>query len=213
MLDKVEKFVEKTEELGNDFIDYIIIPFIRGTKHMLLDEAKINYFLKFKTEYLEQKITLFISYLKENNKDELIDFVNTLKNKDKEFFILSINKVFELDNSLQLYILAYLTKMYQQNSSLNYFEKSIYYNIEQLSEDDLKIFSELMFKLKPSENNQKAYPLSKNKLTEIENIVLIKFTNIGIIQTVNGGFGGPFITKTEYSDKLALIIKEFIDKL
>jgi len=213
MSNKIENFAVKINSISNDFIDNIIVPLTRGTKYILLDEAKINYFLKFKTEYLEQKITLFISYLQEKNKDELINFVNNLKGKDKEFFIQSINKVFELDNNLQLYILAYLTKMYQQNSSLNYFEKSIYYNIEQLSEDDLKIFSELMFKLKPSENNEKAYSLIENKLTEIENIVSIKFTNIGIIQTVNGAFGGPFISKTEYRDKLALIIKEFTDDL
>jgi len=208
MSDKIEELVEVIDNAGNDFIDNIFIPAVKGAKSIIAEETKMNYYLKFKTEYLEQKINLFIEYLQDRDKDEIINFVEHLKDENREFFIKTINKVFDLDNNLQIYVLAYLVKEYQKNGELNYFDKSIYYNIEQLSEDDLKIYSNLMNTIQVSENNPEAFPISED-LTEIEKIILVKFTNIGIIQTINGRFGGPFITKTTYSNKLADIINSF----
>lgn len=210
MADKIDQLVENINDIGNEFIDKVMKPFIKGGKKILFNEVKaINYFLKFKTEYIEQKITLYIEYMKDKNEEDIINFIDDLKEEDRKFLTESLNKVFELNDNLQIYILAYLTKEYQKNGALNYFEKSIYYNIQQISEDDLKAFSGTILKLKPSENNDQAFPLNKNDLSDIENIVLVKFENIGIIQIVHGYFGGPFVSKTAYSDKLANVIKGF----
>jgi len=206
MSDKIEDIVDNINNVGNDLIDKVILPLVKTTKNIILDETKINYFLAFKTECIEQKIFLFIEYLKEKDSQEIIDFITELKDENKQFFVRTINKIFELDNSLQIYLLAYLTREYQKNGSLNYFEKTIYYNLEQLSEDDFKIFSELMFKVKPSEYNDKAYPIQD--ITEVEEIVLVKFINIGIIKQGSGTLGGPYFMKTEYADKLASVIKD-----
>jgi len=204
----IDNAIETIENVGNDFIDYIVKPAFRTTKDIILDETKINYFLKFKTEYLEQKLLLYIKFLKEKDDNQIIEFIEKLDNKDREFFVSCINKVFELDNKLHIYILAQLTKQYQTNKELNYFEESIYHNIAQLTSDDLNIFMELMLnKLKPSKNNKDAFPLEN--ISNIEEIVAVKFSNIGIIRIVHGTFGGPFISKTEYSDKFANLIYSY----
>jgi len=41
----------------------------------------------------------------------------------KTLFIEILNKVIDLDDDLQIYILAYLVKMYKINNELNYYEK------------------------------------------------------------------------------------------
>ena len=209
MADKIEEIVENIENMGNNFIDKIAIPLFKSTISNIADESIIGYFLKFKTEYIKQKISLYVEYIKDQSEEDIINFIENLNDEDRKFLINSINKSFELNDDLQIYLLAYLTKEYQKKGSLNYFEQSIYYNIGQMSEDDLKVFSNTILKLKPSENNNQAFPLIENNLNKIEKIVLGKFANIGIITIEHGGFGGSFILKTEYCDKLVDIIQSF----
>lgn len=133
--------VYKVIDNYNEFIDKWIIPLVKGSKNIFIDNNEIvKGLLGLRTELIKDKLSQYIKFINENQEEEIVDFIKNLSSEEKIFFIETINKVINLDDSLQIYIMAYLTKQYKENKELNYYEKQLFYNINIFSEDDFKIF-------------------------------------------------------------------------
>lgn len=221
---KIDKVIDQIEESGNKFIDEILIPIAKGGTKILINDNRISQaYLTFKTAFIENKISLFLEHLDIQDSNEISDFINGLKRDgEKEFFIESINKIIDLDDELQIFILTTITNIYLRDNNLNYYEKSIYYNIKQISKDDFIIY--YCFYLKNILNNEKANSFHipcqlENK--EIIEIVLKKFISFGILKNntkisssddgkdVKSEFG---FSLSDYSDKLFEHLKLYFDK-
>lgn len=178
----MNKIIDKIERNGNDFIDTILKPMVKCSKDILLNDSKVaQSYLSFKTAFMENKLSQYLEFINNNHNEEILVFIETLTNKEKDFFIETINKVIDLDDSLQIYIMAYLTKRYKKNSELNYYEKQLFYNINTLSEDDFNIFF-CMYKENITKNKNSMYVQYAYKNKEIIEISLNKFSNIGLLK-------------------------------
>jgi hypothetical protein len=178
----MNNIINKIEENGNLFIDTILKPLAKGSKDILINDSKIaQSFLSLKTAFMENKLSQYLDFIDNTQNEKLIDFIEKLTNEEKNFFIETINKVIDLDDSLQIYIMAYLTKKYKENSELDYYEKQLFYNINTLSEDDFKIFF-CMYKENITKNRNSMYVQYAYKNKEIIEISLNKFSNIGLLK-------------------------------
>lgn len=178
----LNKFINTYNEIGNFLIDEMIIPLAKGTKNILIDNNEvIKSFLIFKTAFIEHKLSQYIEFINQNQEEKILDFIENLSSEEKTFFIETINKVIDLDDSLQIYIMAFLTKQFKENDELNYYEKQLFYNINTFSEDDFKIFY-CLFKKKISENKNYIYLYDTYIQKEIIEISLKKFTSFGLLK-------------------------------
>lgn len=181
----MDNFVNNIEVKGNLFIDKILKPLAKGGKNILIDNNEVvKSFLTFKTAFMENKLSQYIEFINQNQEEEIIDFIENLSSEEKTFFIETINKVIDLDDSLQIYIMAYLTKQFKENNELNYYEKQLFYNINTFSEDDFKIYF-CMYKQHISEYikyiDVRYYYINK----EIIEISLNKFSNFGLLKEIS----------------------------
>ncbi len=166
----MENIIDKIEEKGNFIIDTILKPLVKGGKGIIIDDSKIiKSFLSLKTAFMENKLLSFLEFIEDNQNDEILDFIE------------SMNKVIDLDDKLQIYIMAYLTKQYQLNNKLNYYEKQLFYNINILLEDDFKIYF-CMYKDNVTKNKKFIYVSQSYINKEILEISLNKFSNIGLLK-------------------------------
>lgn len=178
----MDKIIDKIEINGNLIIDTILKPLAKGSKDILINDSKIaQSFLSLKTAFMENKLSQYLDFINNTQNEEILDFIEKLTNEEKSFFIETINKVIDLDDSLQIYIMAYLTKKYKENSELDYYEKQLFYNINTLSEDDFKIFF-CMYKENITKNRNSMYVQYAYKNKEIIEISLNKFSNIGLLK-------------------------------
>lgn len=178
----MNNIIDYIEEKGNLFIDKILKPLAKGGKNILIDNNEVvKSFLTFKTAFMENKLSQYIEFINKYQEEKIIDFIENLSSEEKTFFIETINKVIDLDDSLQIYIMAYLTKQFKENNELNYYEKQLFYNINTFSEDDFKIYF-CMYKENISEciKYMSVQYYYKNK--EIIEISLNKFSNIGLLK-------------------------------
>ncbi len=218
----MNSLINTIEEKGNHFIDKILIPLAKGGKNIFIDNNEIvKSFLTFKTAFMENKISQFVNFLEYESEIKILDFIDSLNQKERIFFIETINKTIDMDDNLQIFILTYLTKSYQKNKMLNYWEKSLFNNIKQISEDDLLLFFDFLETLKePIKSNDVIYGLPKDIKNEIK-IVIKKLENIGILNIKVGGFAEKCINlppKHNYSvafsfypfvNELYIMIKKF----
>lgn len=178
----MNKFINAYDEMGNFLFDKFVIPLSKGSKNILIDNNEIiKSFLTFKTAFMENKLSQYLEFINQNKNEEIIDFIENLNNEEKVFFVETINKVIELDDSLQIYIMAYLTKQFKENKELNYYEKQLFYNINMFSEDDFKIFYCIYNKQITGYRNYINVDFYyKNE--EIITISLNKFVSIGLLK-------------------------------
>lgn len=194
----MENIVNNIEKAGNQMIDGLIIPIAKGIKDIVIeDNIYIKSFLTIKTAFMENKISQFLKYLEYEDENDILDFINNLNSKEKIFFIEVINKTIDMDDSLQIFILSQLMKLYKNNGQLNYWEKTLFYNIKSISEDDFLNFFNLIDAFdKPLVLNG-SYGLLK-KLHNDEMILTIKkFENLGIINTSRGAFESKIINNND----------------
>lgn len=206
-----DDWIEKVEALGNDLLDKYVFPTMKGA---LCTGEEISTFLTFKTAFLKEKINLFIKYIDYKNEQEIKEFIENVHHEKKYFLIQAINKTMEMDDDLQIFILAYLTKQNNKNGELNYYERSLFYNINQLSKDDFLIFHQLIIALVPTNNPENKDDIFYNmsKCNDIEETVLRKFLGIGILKHDVARFNsGKSFLKTEYTDTLNQVIINYKD--
>lgn len=178
----VNKFIDSYNETGKLIWDEFFIPIIKGGKNIFIDDNKfIKSMIILRAESIKNKMFQYIEFIDEKEDENIVDFINNLKKEEETFFIETINKVIDLDDSLQIYIMAFLTKQFKENNELNYYEKQLYYNISSLSEDDFKIFY-CLFKKKISENKNYIYLYDTYIQKEVIEISLKKFTSFGLLK-------------------------------
>ncbi|MCD8476762.1 MAG: hypothetical protein LRY68_01465 [Sulfurospirillum sp.] len=95
--------------------------------------------------FLDAKINNLILDMSDNNvsRDELIDFINSKSHKDREFMSNLIIKNLHADNRITIFILAKLWATKIKNGSLNYYESSLFTNINTFTYEDFQCFYEL----------------------------------------------------------------------
>lgn len=194
----MENIVNNIEEVGNQMIDGLIIPILNGVKKIAIeDNIYIKSFITIKTAFMENKISQFLKYLEYKDENEILNFINNLNSKEKIFFIEIINKTIDMDDRLQIFILSQLMKLYKNNGKLNYWEKTLFYNIKSISEDDFLNFFNLIDELDKPLEFKKYYGLLK-KLHNDEMILTIKkFENLGIINTSKSAFESKIINNND----------------
>ncbi|WP_321777926.1 hypothetical protein [Sulfurimonas sp.] len=210
---KLDNCIDIVDKAGDELIEKFITPIAKGIFTLLENEIKIGQaYLTFKTAFMEKKIKIFLKYIENEKSKTVLDFINNLNEIEKKFFIESINKVIDLDDEFQIYILAHLVGQYKDNNDLNYYEKSLFYNINSLSSDDYLKFYKVLSSIEKTEidspDDDGFYDMSN--LSEVEEIVLTKFINLGILKhDVLRHDGGKNFLKTDYTDKLIKIIKNY----
>lgn len=202
MTNQIDMYINSIDEAGDQFLETIIEPIAKGTWKFAVNDNKLTQaYLMLKTAFMENKISLFLKYIIEKEDVEVIDFINNLDSGNKKFFIESINKAIDLDDSLQIYILAKLCKQFKVNEGLSYFEKSLYYSIKQISEDDYTIFYDYYKSLDKPVILDNFYCLKSNDDMRIR-LIFRKFENmIGFLtKAERGSFGdarGSCVNKDE----------------
>lgn len=213
----MNNIIDNIEEKGNLFIDKILIPFIKNGKNILKDNEIVKGFLGFRTELIKNKLSQYIEFINKNQEEEIIDFIENLSSEEKTFFIETINKVIDLDDSLQIYIMAYLTKQFKENNELNYYEKQLFYNINTFLEDDFKIYF-CMYKQNISEYIKYMDIKYYYKNEEIIEISLNKFSNIGLLKNTSSFStdkekisSSTYYYTTDYSEQLFKCLNIYFD--
>lgn len=213
----MNSLINTIEEKGNLFIDKILIPFIKNGKNILKDNEIVKGFLGFRTELIKNKLSQYIEFINKNQEEEIIDFIENLSSEEKTFFIETINKVIDLDDSLQIYIMAYLTKQFKENNELNYYEKQLFYNINTFLEDDFKIYF-CMYKQNISEYIKYMDIKYYYKNEEIIEISLNKFSNIGLLKNTSSFStdkekisSSTYYYTTDYSEQLFKCLNIYFD--
>ena len=211
----MNNFINTIEEKGNFFIDNIIKPLAKGTKNILKDNNEVvKGILTLRTAFMENKLSLYIEFINQNSDEEIIDFIENLSSEEKTFFTETINKVIDLDDSLQIYIMAYLTKRFKKNKELNYYEKQLFYNINTFSEDDFKIYF-CIYKQNISEYKKYIYIEYSYKNKDIIEISLNKFSNFGLLKNTSSFSDDKneinSFNTTDYSEQLFECLNIYFD--
>ena len=166
------------ESIQKDF------PIVKELSEIVSDGSKIiSTVNKARDMIIKNKIRIFFESLNEISNTEINKYLKSMEDDEnkKILFIEILNKVIDLDDDLQIYILAYLVKVYKINNELNYYEKQLFYNINTFSEDDFKIF--YCVYLDNIKEDIVSFSLSNyvSNKTEIMSISLNKFANLGLI--------------------------------
>ncbi len=210
----MENIVNNIEEVGNQMIDGFIIPILNGVKKIAIeDNIYIKSFITIKTAFMENKISQFLKYLEYEDENDILDFINNLNSKEKIFFIEIINKTIDMDDRLQIFILSQLMKLYKNNGQLNYWEKTLFYNIKSISEDDFLNFFNLIDELDKPLEFKKDYGLLKSLNNDEMILTIKKFENLGIISTSRGFFGGELINKKDDVSNYPFSLYPFVSNL
>lgn len=150
---------------------------------------------------------------------ELFDFINDTKlQSTREFLSNLLIKNFHADNRITIFILAKLWANKIKNGSLNYYESSLFTNINTFTHEDFKIYHyAIQHMIQPEKIN-----MAPSLLIPLEDehyvFAIDKFCSFGILQTANmidGRYGKKeneitiFFLKTPYSDMFYQILDEY----
>lgn len=209
-----KNLVDNPKDLNTEGLymyDNYIGPFISSVIKQIPIISKL---LTFQKDFINKKCTLFVKYLSEKNDRETLENIKNLNHEARGFILQVFYKTINMDDDLQIFILANLTKNYLVNNELNYYEKSLFYNISQFSKDDFLIFADKMNSISPIEDTSNSYEFfTMNNFTDIEKIIFRKFLNIGMIiydKVGRIGFqGGENFLKSDYADSLIALIENY----
>ena len=159
-------------------------PIVKEVSEIASDGSKIISLLRqVRTFNINMKINTFIKSFNKISNIEINEYIKNIEDDEnkKTLFVEALNKVIDLDDDLQIYMMAYLVKMFSENNGLNYYEKQLFYNLARFSRDDFKIYY-CVYSDK-IEKNRDSFSLSNyvSSKTEIMSISLNKFAHLGLI--------------------------------
>lgn len=169
--------------------------------------------------FLDAKFNNLILDMAVNNvsTEELIEFINSKSHKDREFMSNLIIKNLHADNRITIFILAKLWSHKIKNGSLNYYEASLFTNINTFTYEDFEIFYYCLKHIVCNNKDKIVYsivPLDK----EYYVFTIDKLCNIGILNDAEA-FDGRciktndhfemYFLKTPYSDTFYQILDEY----
>ena len=132
--------IDKFDDTCEKIYENIYKPLKDTGSDYLQNNEYINPLIKLRHNITSNKIRLFMNNIEDKTGNDIKDFINNLTPDELIIFSEMTNKVVDLDDSIQIFITSMLMKNLKDNGELNYQEKSLYYNIKQLTEDDFKIF-------------------------------------------------------------------------
>ncbi|MDD5160835.1 MAG: hypothetical protein PHI47_12340 [Sulfuricurvum sp.] len=171
--------------------------------------------------FLEAKFNNLVLDVLSNDisENELIDFIHSQSNSNKEFIANIILKNMHADNRITTFLLAKLLIQKMKNGSLNYYESSLFTNINSLTYEDFVIFYELWKNKKITNNGNFYYEINEHQYFYID--AQNKLFSLGILEKPNlyGGFAPEgaierrlkIFDGTGFSDFLFDLLKEFFE--
>lgn len=216
-MDKIEKFVDTIDRKGGEIFDKVMIPIAKnGVKAFGEDNSIFKFFLQFKSFYIGSKIEIFINYLQDNTiKNDTVEFLNSFNQTEKRFFIESVNKVIDMDDDIQIYILAYLVKEYKMYGELNYQQRGLYYNIKSLSQEDFKIFYYALSHSKKGDDElYRYYAKEPHEIISMEKLysLAIIFKDTGTYMGSGGIPQAIAYYKSDFTDKFIEVLRAKLDE-
>ena len=172
--------------------------------------------------FLEAKFNNLVLDILSNeiSEDELLEFIHSQSENNKEFISNLILKNMHADNRITTFLLAKLWTQKIRNGSLNYYESSLFANINTLTRHDYEVFYDSFLNISLYQNKENIFetttsPDNKHYLTSLN-----KFKSIGIIADVGGFDGGSIVEegslkttflKTPFSDIFFGYLQEFFE--
>ncbi len=172
--------------------------------------------------FLEAKFNNLVLDVLSNeiSEHELIEFIHSQSNSNKEFIANIILKNMHADNRITTFLLAKLWVQKTRNGSLNYYESSLFSNINSFTLEDFKIFYDA-FKTIHSHYVVGVSEITTSKENEFYITSFAKFKNLGIVRSADL-VDGEFIIdesalkinfyKTPFSDTFFSYLNEFFDR-
>jgi len=175
--------------------------------------------------FLDDKFSNLILDMADNNieTDELIKFINSQSHEDREFMSNLIIKSLHADNRITTFLLAKLSENKIKNGSLDYYESSLFTNINTFTYEDFKIYYTCLTNPKEHKTDEvvnyyfMSVPLNK----EYYSCALDKFISFGFLHKPLLANGGHTKTdkdvvlsffKNSYSDTLYQLLDEYFKK-
>ena len=191
-------------------------PAIKELSEVASDGSKIiSTINKARKMIIKNKIRIFFYNLSKTSDTEINEYLNSIKNDEnkKTFFIETLTKVIDVNDDFQIYILTQLVKRYNIKNELNYWEKSLYYNIKSFSEDDFMNLYNFLETLEKPIQHRTSYGIPREINDEL-NLSIKKLETIGILSLDTGGFAAECINlSNKHNYSIAFSFYPFIDDL
>lgn len=159
----------------------------------------ISGFEALKTTREQQNFREFMNNLGLESTDELMDFIKIANDEQKKTLENFILRVKDADNSLNLYIQSMLFLSFKASSHMDYYERSLFSNINSLIKDDFLIYHEIFKEKVLDEESQISYKYEFVWEDTYKGIVIDKFTNLGVLNKLNiAYFDGDQLKKGDY---------------
>lgn len=165
----------------------------------------------------EQNIRKLLANI--NNAEEIKDFIKTANEQQKEFMEQVLIKTANLDNDIQIFIMARLVQNMTKNGSLNYYESSLFVNINSFTFGDFECFYNMWDNKKTTQYNHFYYEINEQQYFYID--AQNKLFSLGILEKPNvaGGFAPEGANEkrlkifdgTGFSDFLFDLLIEFFE--
>lgn len=172
--------------------------------------------------FLEAKFNSLVLDVLSNDisEDELMEFIHSQSDGNKEFISNLILKNMNADNRITTFLLAKLWVQKMRNGSLNYYESSLFANINTLTAHDYEVFYDSFLNISLYQNKENMFqtttlPENGHYITSLN-----KFKSIGIIADIGAFDGGSIIEennlkisflKTPFSDIFFGYLQEFFE--
>jgi len=143
--------------------------------------------LKSHQGFVKEKFDNLLLNLANNDiqEKELLDFINSQFQSDREFLSNMLIKNFHADNRITIFILAKLWANKIKNGSLDYYESSLFTNINTFTREDFECFYELWKNKNTLENGFFQYAIQPQQ--EFYYDVQQKLFNSGILTQIKVG--------------------------
>ncbi|MEW5832978.1 MAG: hypothetical protein AB1763_09090 [Campylobacterota bacterium] len=172
--------------------------------------------------FLEAKFNSLVLDVLSNDisEDELMEFIHSQSDGNKKFISNLILKNMNADNRITTFLLAKLWVQKMRNGSLNYYESSLFANINTLTAHDYEVFYDSFLNISLYQNKENMFqtttlPENGHYITSLN-----KFKSIGIIADIGAFDGGSIIEennlkisflKTPFSDIFFGYLQEFFE--
>jgi hypothetical protein len=138
--------------------------------------------------------------LRENigSTDELKKFLSSSDKKQKDFMMQALIKTANLENDIQIFIMSRIIKSITPNGKLNYYESSLFTNINSFTVEDFECFYEIWTHKTPTEKGHYYFQISSEKefYVDIQN----KLFSMGVLEKPNV-FGSNFADGRKESER------------
>lgn len=171
------------QKKSNKIIDSLK-PLVNGTyKHLLASNNSIKLFETIDLEYKKDKISYFIKFIESKSNNDILQFTEDLNDVEKKCLMNNINKCLELNDSLQVYILACLTKqkISSKDKKLDYYELELFTNIKKITHYDYEIYHN-MYKEQVNDKVNYITLISRYKQESKIKRTLKKFADIAVLE-------------------------------